>query len=328
MKGLLTVMILMVAFLAGPGSLQAAEGPVWPPPPAESRVVWVGEIDFSGLKMERGFFGGVARFLWGGADNEELALPFGLLVAEESLFLTCQDFTALVKVDPVEGTFRLFECEDLPMVSPVDMAKAGTTIYVSDSSRGVVYRLSNDELKPWVTEGLIRPTGLACSPDGRRVYVVDTGDHTLKVFDSEGAMVKTGPARGEGDEGLNFPTFAVEAPNGIWVNDTLNYRVKRFDWDGRLLASFGEEGSGQGAFARPKGLAVDGDGNIWVVDSLMDNIQIFDGDGRLLLVIGGRGRDKGEFWSPGGIAIEGDLVYVADTFNNRIQVLRYIGGGS
>ena len=81
-----------------------------------------------------------------------------------------------------------------------------------------------------------------------------------------------------------------------------------------------------GTFARPKGVAVDSEGNAWVVDALFDNVQVFDGEGRLLLVIGGPGQTAGEFWSPAGIATRGREIYIADTFNNRIQVLRYIGG--
>ena len=72
-------------------------------------------------------------------------------------------------------------------------------------------------------------------------------------------------------------------------------------------------------------MAVDDSGNIYVVDGLFDNIQVFDPDGRLLMVIGSRGAGAGEFWSPGGLCIDGDDVFIADTFNNRIQVLRYLG---
>jgi hypothetical protein len=58
---------------------------------------------------------------------------------------------------------------------------------------------------------------------------------------------------------------------------------------------------------------------------MQDNIQVFDSTGRLLLVIGGPGQQVGRFWSPSGVDIHDDLVYVADTYNDRIQVLRYLG---
>ena len=125
---------------------------------------------------------------------------------------------------------------------------------------------------------------------------------------------------------MNYPTFATEAGSGFLVNDTLNYRIKYFAADGRLISSFGMEGDGPGSFARAKGVALDSGGNIWVVDGLFDNIQVFDRSGQLLLVIGGQGQAAGEFWSSSGIAAAGDEMFVADTYNNRIQVLRHLGG--
>ena len=91
------------------------------------------------------------------------------------------------------------------------------------------------------------------------------------------------------------------------------------------MSSFGSEGDGPGTFSRPKGLAVDSDSNIYVVDNLFDNIQVFDTFGKLLLVIGNSGQKSGQFWSPAGIDIVGDTVYIADTFNDRIQILCYVG---
>jgi len=38
------------------------------------------------------------------------------------------------------------------------------------------------------------------------------------------------------------------------------------------------------------------------------------------------GHKAGEFWIPGGIAIDkDDYIYVADSYNQRIQVFKYVG---
>ena len=47
---------------------------------------------------------------------------------------------------------------------------------------------------------------------------------------------------------------------------------------------------------------------------------------RLDCKIGGGGQGSGQFWSPAGIDIANDTIYIADTFNNRIQILHYLGG--
>jgi hypothetical protein len=55
--------------------------------------------------------------------------------------------------------------------------------------------------------------------------------------------------------------------------------------------------------------------------------QIFDAHGSFLLNIGAQGRGTGEFWLPSGIFIgRQDTIYVADAYNQRVQVFRYVGG--
>ena len=78
---------------------------------------------------------------------------------------------------------------------------------------------------------------------------------------------------------------------------------------------------------RQKGVATDRQGHVYVVDALFNALQIFDEGGRLLLSLGTLGRERGEFWLPTGIFVgEDDSIYVADSYNQRVQVFRYIGG--
>jgi hypothetical protein len=58
----------------------------------------------------------------------------------------------------------------------------------------------------------------------------------------------------------------------------------------------------------------------------MHALQIFNRQGDLLLSIGGQGQDEGRFWLPNGIFITGDnKIFVADSYNKRVQVFRYEG---
>jgi DNA-binding beta-propeller fold protein YncE len=62
------------------------------------------------------------------------------------------------------------------------------------------------------------------------------------------------------------------------------------------------------------------------VDALFDTVQVFDLAGRLLLPWGQSGTGPGQFGVPSGIAISADNhIYVADTYNHRVQVFEYIG---
>ena len=72
--------------------------------------------------------------------------------------------------------------------------------------------------------------------------------------------------------------------------------------------------------AEPRGAALDGRGRIWVSDFGHSRIAIFDLSGGYLGGWGGvKGNGKFQLQDPGDVAIHGGDVYVADTWNGRVQ---------
>ncbi|MEM4715292.1 MAG: 6-bladed beta-propeller, partial [Candidatus Nitrosocaldus sp.] len=103
--------------------------------------------------------------------------------------------------------------------------------------------------------------------------------------------------------------------------DTYVHRVQVFDSNGNFLFNFGKEGSDDGEFSFPTGVAVDSRDRIIVADVWNNRIQVFDSNGNFLFNFGKEGSDDGEFMFPNGVAVDGfGNIIVADTFNNRIQV--------
>ena len=89
---------------------------------------------------------------------------------------------------------------------------------------------------------------------------------------------------------------------------------------GTFLATWGSEGSEDGQFNSPYGIAVDGSGKVYVADSGNHRIQKFSSKGIFLATWGSNGLRNGQFDSPHGIAVDGSgNVYVADSGNHRIQ---------
>jgi DNA-binding beta-propeller fold protein YncE len=106
---------------------------------------------------------------------------------------------------------------------------------------------------------------------------------------------------------------------------------------GLVLQEGGQPGAGYGQFNYPRGIAVDGDGNIYVADSRNHRIQKISGtDGKFLNQFGGLfdaaklangdpkkliGQGPGKLNEPNGVSFGGPdgLIYVVDTWNNRIQ---------
>ncbi|MDQ2977766.1 MAG: NHL repeat-containing protein, partial [Acidobacteriota bacterium] len=66
-------------------------------------------------------------------------------------------------------------------------------------------------------------------------------------------------------------------------------------------------------------------GRLWVADFGTNRIRIFDREGGLLGGWGGRGSGVHQLREPCGVAIHGDSVYVADTWNGRVQMFTLAG---
>lgn len=90
----------------------------------------------------------------------------------------------------------------------------------------------------------------------------------------------------------------------VYVADTWNHRVQKFDSDGNFLLKWGTKGYGDGQFHYPRGIAVDGLGNVYVVDAGNYRIQKFDSEGNFLAKWGTRGKGDGEFEALRDIAVD------------------------
>ena len=96
------------------------------------------------------------------------------------------------------------------------------------------------------------------------------------------------------------------------------------------ILSFGKEGSGDGMFKNPRGVAVTDRDEILVADFDNHRIQVLDSDGTFMKSFGRKGQNLGEFNGPHGIAINKDRnIFVAERNNQRVQILswegRYLG---
>ncbi len=95
------------------------------------------------------------------------------------------------------------------------------------------------------------------------------------------------------------------------------------------ILQWGSEGSGNGQFISPSGVALDGSGSVYVADSGNNRIQVFTGTGEFVRAWGTEGTGNGEFRGPRGVAVDTDnFVYVVDNQNNRIQKFTSTGSYS
>lgn len=165
------------------------------------------------------------------------------------------------------------------------------------------------------------PRGVTVDALGK-VYVADTSNHRVQVFDSSGGFLTKWGSLGSGAGQLIFPEdVAVSESGTVYVADRGNDRIQVFDSSGSFVAGWGSSGTGNGQFQAPGALALDASGNLFVADTNNHRIQVFDPSGAFLTKWGSSGTGNGQFRTPTGLAvdIQGN-VYVADGNNHRVQV--------
>jgi sugar lactone lactonase YvrE len=146
--------------------------------------------------------------------------------------------------------------------------------------------------------------------------------HQVYKFSPDGQLLLTlGKAGGgKGEEFFWQPNDVLTAPNGdIYVaeghssSDSANARILKFDKAGKLIASWGKKGTGQGEFDQPHALAIDSKGRIFVGDRSNNRIVIMDQNGKWL-------ETWDQFSRPSGIYIDkNDLIYVADSESGSVN---------
>ena len=127
---------------------------------------------------------------------------------------------------------------------------------------------------------------------------------------------------GENDneiESLSYPiSVALDSQNAVYVIDSVNDNIQKFDSKGNYITSWGEYGGEEGQFVYPDIIAVDNQDVIYVSDSY--RIQKFDSKGNYITSWGKFGDGKGQLSSPHDIAFDhSNNIYVADSGNSRIQ---------
>jgi len=250
--------------------------------------------------------------------------------------------TPTISWDPVTFTIHRF-------AFPTGVAVDGSgNVYVGDAGSFRIQKFDENGnfLLEWGGEGTgdgqfgfqFGPPSLSVAVDGSgNVYVGDTGNSRIQKFDENGNfLLKWGTfGNGDGQFGHQTPgipglSVAVDGSGNVYVGDTGNARIQKFDGNGNFSLKWGTPGNGDGQFAPFLGnlsVAVDGSGNVYVGDVGNLRIQKFEGNGNFLLKWGTPGTGDGQFFVNISVAVDGlGNVYVSDPVNFRIQ--KFDGNGN
>jgi len=334
---LLAVISLLTNCASAPGQSEA-EKPVFPSPPDEPRFYFQQTLTSSADVLRESDEAIFKRLVTGQTRSGiGMGKPFGVSVHQGRIFVSDTLKRMVMAFDKAAGKYiEIGTTQPGELFKPMglDVDRHGN-LYVCDATlkHVVVFNRDGKYLRTIGDKEMFsRPAGLTVDPDGKKVFVVDTGGvksdwHRVVVLDAQsGEFLYNIAKRGDKDGELNLPREATIAADGnLYVVDGGNFRIQVFSQDGKFLRSFGGIGRRSGQFSRPKGIGSDKDGNIYIADTAFGNFQIFNPEGQLLLAVGHRDSRHGpaNFMLPAGLAVDEDgRVYMVDQFFKKIDVFR------
>lgn len=251
-----------------------------------------------------------------------------------------------------DGTLRL---ESLPLLEgdlpdeleelPAPTGPAGValgpdgTIYFSDPDGNRILKIDGCDQKlapvPCLGGAGERPTrfreprGLLFHPIRQVLFVADSGNHRIQIFDPDswqlvgiwGQPDPSAPPQPGSEPGrLNQPWALASDPMGnVYVVDSGNRRVQKFDPRGRVLPSFWENVHREAGLSQPTEVAVGVHGDaaeVYVLDRGLRTVFVFDADGHRL-----RSIRVANLAQPMGLAVGKRAFYIGD--NTRRRLLKY-----
>lgn len=158
----------------------------------------------------------------------------------------------------------------------VDTGKDQVVVFDADNYK-LLRRIGTTGKKHTLTDpgNFSLPTNVAVDREGD-VYVSDTLNNRVEIFDAEGNFISEFGKAGDGPGRFARPKgIAVDRDRHIWVVDEVQSRVQVFDREGRLLIYFGEQGPYPGQFQAAYGIAIDQKNRVIVSEQFPGRVQAF-----------------------------------------------------
>ncbi len=221
-----------------------------------------------------------------------LAKPLGMDVAVNGDLYVSDISGKRIMVYSGDGQFlrAIGNAKELRRPTDIAISNDGKRAYVLDTG-GVDSMSHQVQVYDAATGDLIKTIGKRGSKEGEfnlpiqvtigpadRLYVVDSGNFRVQVFDPEGNFLFSFGTVGRLPGQFARPKGIATDPAGnIYVIDTAFGNFQIFNAKGQLLMHIGDRGqSGMpGKYMLPAGIDVDEDGRIYVVDQFFRKVDVF-----------------------------------------------------
>jgi DNA-binding beta-propeller fold protein YncE len=215
----------------------------------------------------------------------KLAKPVGVAVDDNGTAFVADATLKRVFGYAPDGSLAIAIGHDGELQNPSGLAidRQRRQLYVADAKKHQVLCYSSADGsfiraigKRGVEHGEFNfPTNLTVDRNGQ-LYVADTLNFRIQIFDAAGAFVKSIGSQGDGPGQLNRAKgVGVDSEGHIYIADTSFNNFQIFDADGTILLHVGSTGIRPGEFLLPAGLFVDDTDRIYVADQGNARVQVF-----------------------------------------------------
>lgn len=157
-----------------------------------------------------------------------------------------------------------FDSTSLNLPAMVDYDSKGN-VYITDKGNDRII-ITDSLLVPFrILEGIVKPHGIAvidpdkgwCSAKDNKFIVVSSDRNKLLALSMRGDTLKEFFSSNINRyEAVDFNYIDYDYNGNIWVTDTINSCIHKFDNTLNYIVSFGKEGHGKREFYKPQGITI------------------------------------------------------------------------
>jgi DNA-binding beta-propeller fold protein YncE len=215
---------------------------------------------------------------WGtrGSDNGQFKAPMGIALDGAGYVYVADFFNQRIQKFDSSGVYQKEFKSAASYFNGIAIDKVGN-IYLTMPAHNVVEKFDSSGTSLWSSSDFSDPEGIAVDSINNVVYVADHNNYCIKKLNADnGSLITTWGSKGSEDGEFNYPqAVAVDADGFVYIAETNNARIQKFQPDGVFVSKWGSSGSSYGQYSIPQGIAFDTAGYLYVADTGNCRIQRF-----------------------------------------------------